>query len=106
MLEVGSEALSELSSDEKSAILAAYTDAQVMLASMKVFKLLARKYKPNYRMGRMYENLGKKFETYDRLYKEYARNVRAGKLAKTDFDEQKVIKGDKFLQTQTNYEDL
>lgn len=106
MLEVGSEALNELSLDEKIGILSKYTDSQVMLASMKVFKLLARKFQPNYRMGRMYENLGRKFEVYDQLYKEYARNVRAGKLAKTDFDQQKVIKKDKFLQTQTDYEDL
>lgn len=103
MLEIGSEALNELTSDEKSAILSAYSDSQVMLASMKVFKLLARKYQPNYRMGRMYENLGKKFEKYDQLYKEYTKFVRAGKLANTDFEGQKPIERDKFLQT---HEDL
>lgn len=106
MLEVGSEALAELTLDEKIGILSKYTDAQVILAAMKTFKLLARKYKPNYKMGRMYENLGQKFEKYDQLYKEYTKFVRAGKNANTNYSSTKVLDGEKFLDTQTDYEDL
>ena len=86
ILEVGSEALDELSDTEKNAILANYTNAQVKYAGMKVFDILRKKFLPTYRMGRMYEELSAKFEKYDRLFKEYCQAMNAGKLG-TDPDD-------------------
>lgn len=86
VLEVGSEALDELSTTEKNAVLAAYTDAQVKFAGMKVFDILRKKFLPTYRMGRMYEDLSAKFEKYDRLYKEYCATVAAGELGEDPDD--------------------
>ncbi len=85
LLEIGSVALADLSSDELSAILAAYTNAQVRLAGMKTFELLRKKYQPTYRMGRTYEELSKKYEWYDKIYKEYASSTDAG-ISETDVD--------------------
>jgi len=84
LLEVGSEALVELSADEKTAILARYTDSQCAVAGMKVFGLLMKKYQPNYRMGKMYEDLGQKYEAYRRIYNDYARSVNAGRSSSED----------------------
>ena len=81
ILEVGSEALDELSDTEKTAILSNYDDDEVKYAGMKVFDILRKKFLPTYRMGRMYEDLSAKFEKYDRLYKEYCSIVSAGSLA-------------------------
>lgn len=80
ILEVGSEAVDELSTTEKNAILSTYTDAQAKYAGLATFDLLRKKFLPTYRMGRMYEALSDKFEKYDRLYKEYCSVVKAGKL--------------------------
>lgn len=82
LLEVGSEALSDLTSAEKAAVLAAYTNAQVVYAGMKVFELLSKKFKPTYRAGKMYRQLSDKYERYVQIYKNYCRNVSAGKLGK------------------------
>lgn len=81
ILEVGADPLADLSAAEKSAILAKYTDEQVRHAAIKVFDLLRKKYKANYRMGRMYENLGDKYKYYDQLYHEYLSNTGAGRNA-------------------------
>lgn len=91
LLEVGSEALAELSSDEKTAILAKYTDTQAALAGMRVFDVLRKKFQPNLKMGRMYEDLATKFRFYDEMYKQYARAVKAGRLGRTDFSSQRSI---------------
>lgn len=78
-LEVGSEAIDELSTTEKNSILATYSNEQVKYAALKVFDILRKKFLPTYRMGRMYEDLSAKFEKYDKLYKEYCSVVGAGK---------------------------
>jgi hypothetical protein len=78
LLEVGSTAISDLTSDELAGILGLYTNAQVRLAGMKTFELLRKKFQPTYRMGRTYEELSKKYEWYDKLYKEYASSTGAG----------------------------
>jgi hypothetical protein len=46
---------------------------------MKVFGLLAKKFQPNYRMGKMYEDLSQKYEAYQRIYNMYCRNMCAGR---------------------------
>lgn len=103
LLEVGSEALDDLTAGEKGAVLNRYTDSQVKLAGMKVFGLLVRKFQPNYRMGRMYETLSQKYEMYYKLHRHYAATVSAGKLGHTDLDDKKVIENDKFLDTHKDF---
>ena len=78
ILEVTESAWAELSTAEKAGILAKYGDTQVFLCAMKVFDLLRKKFQPNYRMGKMYENLSEKYIFFDRLYKEYCQKVNAG----------------------------
>lgn len=106
LLEVGSEALNDLTAAEKGAILNKYSETQVKLAGMKVFGLLTRKFQPNYRMGRLYESLSQKYEMYYKLYRHYAATVSAGKLGHTDLDDKKVIENDKFLDTHKDLGDL
>lgn len=79
LLEVGSGALNDLTTEEKNAILNKYSDGEEKLAGMKVFYILMRKFKPNYRMGRMYEDLSRKYEAYRDIYYEYARSTNAGR---------------------------
>lgn len=81
ILEIGEEPLAELTPAEKTAILTAFTDTQVRPAAIKVFDLLRKKYKANYRMGRMYENLSDKYSYYEKLYHEYLSNTGAGRNA-------------------------
>lgn len=76
---IGSEALSELTQDEKAIILGKFSDDQIYEAAMFAFSLLMKKYRPSYRMGRMYEELGQKYEFYYKLYVMYANMVKAGK---------------------------
>lgn len=100
LLEVGAQALSDLSASEKSAILAKYEDGQEKIAGMKVFNILSKKFQSDYRMGRMYEDLSQKYEAYRQLYREYAQAVKAGRFGidpstKTTYsvDRQKFLKG-------------
>lgn len=96
LLEIGSVALGDLSEIEKDAILALYTNAEVRLAGMKTFELLRKKFQPNYRMGRTYEDLSRKYEWYDQLYKEYASSTAAGELGSDDFTDVETIDRYKF----------
>jgi len=80
LLEVGSEALNDLSDEEKIAILNKYESGQETLAALKVFSILMKKFKPTYRMGKMYEDLSAKYERYRDLYNLYAKMVRAGRV--------------------------
>lgn len=80
LFEIGSVALNDLNADEKSALLSSYSNGQETLAGMKSFNLLRKKFQSNYRMGKMYEDLSQKYEAYDKIYKEYVRNVRGGRL--------------------------
>jgi ABC-type transporter lipoprotein component MlaA len=84
LLEVGAQALSDLSADEKEAILSRYEDSEIKLAGQKVFYILMRKYKANYRMGRLYEDLSDKYEAYRNIYYEYARSNNAGRKVDND----------------------
>ena len=81
LLEVGAQALNDLSADEKIAILARYDDGQEKIAGMKVFSILMKKFKSDYRMGRLYEDRSQKYEAYRQIYREYCQMVSAGKLS-------------------------
>lgn len=78
LLEVGSEAIEDLTADEKDAILRKFSDSEPRRAGMKVFYILMRKFESDYRMGRMYEDLSQKYEAYRRIYNWYAKSVSAG----------------------------
>jgi pantothenate kinase len=80
LLETGSQALAELTSDELNLILAKFTDDQVRQAAMNVFNLLRKKFKATYRMGTLYREETSKYKFYDQMYKEYARSLKAGRL--------------------------
>lgn len=97
LLEVGAQAISDLSSDEKTAILARYSDGEEKMAGMKVFSVLMKKYRANYRMGRMYESLSQKYEAYRILYYEYAQSVKAGKTSSDPDNEFFEIERSKFI---------
>lgn len=79
LLEVGTQALNDLSSDEKNAILNKYEEGQETMAGLKVFSILMKKFQADYRMGRMYEDLSQKYEAYRNLYFQYAKGTKAGK---------------------------
>lgn len=96
-LEIGSEAYSELTSDEVSSLLSTYNSAKE--AGMKTFELLMKKFQSTYRMGKAYEKLSDKFENYRRIYNWYAQQVSAGKLAKSsDLNEARNVERSKFLE--------
>lgn len=98
LLEVGAQAIRDLSADEKDIILSKYSDAQVKYAGMTTFNLLRKKFRSNYRMGRMYENLSQKYEAYDRIYKEYAFAIKAGKNSSTESDVDYSLRRDTFVK--------
>ncbi len=86
-LEVGSEAIKDLSSEELAAILAAYTAAQAPYAGLKVFDILRKKFRASYKMGSTYEALSDKFRQYNEIYNQYARTVGAGRIGTHSLDE-------------------
>lgn len=88
LLEIGSQAYDDLTSTEISSLTTNYTSSQKSLAGMKAFDLLRKKFRSTYRMGRTYEKLSDKYEFYDRLYKEYAMTVAAGKVTSTSDDQE------------------
>lgn len=96
VLEIGQVPWGELTPMEQELIMLKYTDEQVGLAAMKVFDLLRKKYQPNYKMGKMYEELSAKYEYYNRVYLGYCQSVHAGRLAHSDFDKALLLNGDKF----------
>jgi hypothetical protein len=83
LLEIGSQAYDDLTSTEITHLTSAYTSSQISLAGLKAFDLLRKKFQPTYRMGKTYENLSQKYEFYNKIYKEYAMTVNAGKISST-----------------------
>jgi len=79
LMEIGGEALDELTEKEKNTILATYSTAKE--AAMKAFWLLSAKYKPTYRMGSAYEELSSKYKRYWDLYCYYAKTMKAGYIS-------------------------
>ena len=76
-LEIGSEAFSDLTTDEISHITSTYGD--IKQAGMKAFELLWKKFKPTYRMGKMYEKESEKYSNYRELYLLYSKSLGAGR---------------------------
>ena len=77
MLEIGSEAYNLLTSEERDAICNSVSSAT--LGGLKAFELLWKKFKPSYRMGRMYEADSERYEAYYKMYCHYVQQVKAGK---------------------------
>lgn len=86
LLEIGSQAHDDLTSNEISSLTTNYTSSQKSMAGMKAFDLLRKKFRPTYRMGRTYKHLTDKYKFYDMLYKEYAATTDAGKVTSTSED--------------------
>lgn len=84
LLEVGAQALEDLSTDEEDAILDKYENGQETLAGLHVFSLLSKKFKHDYRMGRMYQYESQKYKAYTRIYHEYLATIKAGKYKKQE----------------------
>lgn len=107
LLEIGSEAFADLTTDEINAIVAKYSSTQVKLGGMKAFELLMKKFKSNYRMGRMYEHLSQKFEAYRKTFYWYTQHVSAGTLAHdSDLGEARNIQREKFLKDTHSTQDV
>lgn len=83
LLEVGAQAIKDLSTDELTLILQKYENGQESLAGLHVFNLLTKKFKGNWRMGRMYQHDSQKYDAYREIYREYARSLKAGKSSGT-----------------------
>jgi hypothetical protein len=79
LLEVGAQAINDLSADELYLILDKYANGQETLAGIHVFNLLTKKFKGNWRMGRMYRHDSQKYEAYRQVQREYARSLNAGR---------------------------
>jgi hypothetical protein len=77
---IGSEALLELDSDEKAAILAKYSVGQEAACELFTFGLLAKKFRPSYRMGSTFEAESDKFRYYNERYLYLSKSAGAGAL--------------------------
>jgi len=75
-LEIGSEAFSNLTPEEVSYIVGKYSN--VKLAGMKAFELLWKKFKPSYRMGKLYEEESERYLAYKEIYLQYVRQLSSG----------------------------
>jgi len=76
-LEIGTEGYDELTDVERDACLSCSTPT---IAALRAFDLLRKKYRPSYRLGRMYEDLSSKYIHYNSLYREYQQMVSRGYL--------------------------
>lgn len=86
LLEIGSQAYSDLTETEINSLITNYSSSQKSVAGMKAFDLLRKKFRPTYRMGRTYKDLSDKYKFYDMLYKEYAATTDAGKVTSSSDD--------------------
>jgi len=77
-LEIGSEAFDDLTSSEVTFIINKYGD--VKQAGMKAFELLWKKFKPTYRLGKLYEKESEKYAAYKEIYMMYASQLGAGRI--------------------------
>ena len=90
LLEMGAEAYGLLTPDEVNAICGA-TD-NVLYGAMKGFELLWKKFRPSYRLGKMYKKESDRYSEYYKIYCHYAQQVNAGyhgpgdDLTSVDFD--------------------
>jgi hypothetical protein len=84
LLEIGSKAYADLTTQEIHAIVTTYSSEQKKMAGMKAFELLWKKFQANYKMGRMYEAESQKYEAYHKIFVWYTQQVQAGKLGHDD----------------------
>ncbi|HID30659.1 MAG TPA: hypothetical protein EYP19_11725 [Desulfobacterales bacterium] len=99
LLEVGSEAYNDLTTDEITAICTTYASSQKALGGMKAFELLMKKFQPTYRMGRMYKALSDKYEAYRCIYVWYTQHVDAGRLGVTeDLEDRRPVERYKWIE--------
>jgi len=98
LLEIGSEAYADLSDSEIVALCAKYSATYSSHAGLHAFQLLMKKFKATYRMGKTYEKLSDKFESYRRIYNWYCGRVKAGKVTatSTQIDDVETIDSNKF----------
>lgn len=97
LLEVGANALSDLTDGEKALILAQFTNAQVKQAGLTVFELLSKNFEATYRMGSLYEASSEKYKHYHSIYLQYLRETSAGKTSTLTTVESDRIERNKFL---------
>ena len=90
LLEVGAQAIKDLSTDELYLLLDKYENGQETLAGIHVFNILTKKFKGNWRMGRMYRHDSQKYEAYRQVQREYARSLNAGRSGGTPTPDQSL----------------
>ena len=77
--EVGERAWGLLETDEQTAILTG-CGSNLALAGMRTFELLWKRFKPTYRMGKIYQADSDRYEEYYKMYCKYANSTGAGVL--------------------------
>lgn len=77
--EVGERAWGFLTTDEQMAILTG-SGTSLSLAGMQVFELLYKKFKPTFRLGKLYQADSDRYQEYYRIYCQYAQKLKAGRL--------------------------
>jgi len=80
--EVGERAWGLLTTDEQMSILAG-SGSSLSLAGMRVFELLWKRFKPTYRMGKLYQADSDRYQEYYRIYCQYAQKLGAGRINET-----------------------
>ncbi len=84
-IEIGATAYDELDSDEIGYICG--NSASIAFAGLKAFEILMKKYKPSYKMGKLFCNDGDKYKAYRDMFVMYSRQFSAGTLkSKSDSD--------------------
>jgi hypothetical protein len=81
--EVGSTAWDKLTDTEKAAVLSLAGNS-ASTAGMRVFELLWKKFRPTYKMGKLYEKDSEMYEQYYKMYCLYARSTGAGSVYDPD----------------------
>jgi len=81
--EVGARAWDLLSDDEQAHVLIS-SDSSIALAGMLTFEILWKRFKPTYRLGKLYQAESDRYQEYHRIYCSYAAKVGAGSIEKTE----------------------
>jgi len=81
--EVGERAWSLLTTGEQTKILAG-SGSSLSLAGMQVFELLWKRFKPTYRLGKLYQAESDRYQEYYKIYCKYARELGAGRINQDD----------------------
>jgi len=81
--EVGARAWDLLSTDEQTHVLAS-SDSSIALAGMLTFEILWKRFRPTYRLGKLYQAESDRYQEYYKIYCSYAAKVGAGKIDETE----------------------